>query len=111
MKFSARLRTEDDPAVPDPILERNDFLETIKPETLWWHPKKVTKRENGDFYAAVPKNEDFLQGVFMQVTHQMGVNEHTGLAMNFTQTSLMYHYPEEYPNEDCFGVECLGKLV
>ena len=41
----------------------------------------------------------------------MGINDHTGLPMNFTQTSMMYHYPEEYPNEDCAGETCLGKLV
>ena len=41
----------------------------------------------------------------------MGINDHTGLLMNFTQTSMMYHYPEEYPNEDCAGEACLGKLV
>ena len=61
------MRTEDDPPVPDSILEENDFLETIKPETLWWRPKKVSKRENNEFYAAVPKNDEFFQGIFMQV--------------------------------------------
>ena len=47
----------------------------------------------------------------LKVTHQMGINDHTGLSMNFTQTSMMYHHPEEYPNEDCAGEACLGKLV
>jgi len=74
-------------------------------------PQTVTQRDEKTYYAAVPKNNDIYQGLFVQVTHQLGINDHTGLQLNFTQTTLMYHYPNEYHNEDCHDYECLGVLV
>lgn len=107
----ARLRTEEDPP-PRPIfLDEIPDLEYLKIENLWWRPKKVTKRDNNTYYAAVPKNKDFYQGIFLQVTHQLGINDHTGLQLNFTQTTLMYHYPDNYSNPDCSNEECMGVLV
>lgn len=107
----ARLRTEDDSPPRPIVIDELPSLEHIKPENLWWRPKKVTKRDDNTYYAAVPKNDDFYQGLFVQVTHQLGINAHTGLQLNFTQTTLMYHYPNDYSNPDCSNTECLGVLV
>jgi len=107
----ARARYEDDPQLPDEILEELGFLENIKIERIWWNPKNPTQLDENRVKVSFPKTEEFYQAIFFQVTHHLGINDHTGLPMNFTQTTLVHHYPYEYPNEDCFMESCLGTLV
>ena len=73
---------------------------------------KIETDESGyEWTKMVEKPSETYRGTFALITHQLGINPHTGHSMNFTQTSIFEQYPLGYPNEDCSEETCLGTLV
>jgi hypothetical protein len=97
---------EDGPPISD---DMEDYYFT----GIWWPEQNMTQSDETGYEWAelVAKPDDTYRGVFALITHQLGINPHTGLAMNFTQTSIFEQFPLGYPNDDCAQETCLGTLV
>ena len=80
---------------------------------IWWPEEEMSQVDENGFVweKSVDLPSETYRGVFALITHQLGINPHTGHPMNFTQTSIFEQFPTGYPNEDCERETCLGTLV